>query len=155
MAIEEPVHYNASSIGRSKNRSYSTPSCRRSTSRPGLVLFQWDALDHIPLRASYTNSPGRANPYDYFHLNSVFTARDGNIVLSGRSVSSVYKVARRNGHIMWTLGGKHSSFKMGPALPRPSSMTPSRAYHNVVSVFDNGAGPVQRSLLSPGRSGSR
>ena len=92
----------------------------------GLVLFQWDSLDHVPLTAGYTvppNAPkkkGKAplpnfswDPYDYFHLNSVGLDRDGNLVISSRNTWAVYKVNHRTGAIMWTLGGKSSSFKLG------------------------------------------
>ncbi len=140
IAIEEPVHYSASSIGRSKNAVVFDSVVQEIDIKTGLVLFQWDALDHIPLRASYTHFPRSGHPFDYFHLNSVFPARDGNIVLSGRSVSSVYEVARRNGHVLWTLGGKHSSFRMGPGASPAFQHDAVPRIHNVVSVFDNGAG---------------
>ncbi len=140
MAIEEPVRYNASSVGQPTNQVVFNSVVQEIDIKTGLVLFQWDALDHIPLRASYTKFHGANHPYDYFHLNSVFRDRDGNIVLSGRSVSSVYKVALSNGHIMWTLGGKHSSFKMEPGASPAFQHDAVPRYHNVVSVFDNGAG---------------
>jgi hypothetical protein len=140
IVAEEPVRINASSVGQPKNQVVFNSVVQEIDIKTGLLLFQWDALDHIPLRASYTKFHGANHPYDYFHLNSVFEDRDGNIVLSGRSVSSIYKVARSNGRIMWTLGGKHSSFKMERGASPAFQHDAVPRYHNVVSVFDNGAG---------------
>src|SRR5262249_48516816 len=138
--IEEPVRYSAASIGKSTDAVVFNSVVQEIDIRTGLVLFQWDSLDHIPLRASYTHFPKPGHPFDFFHINSIFEDRDGNFVLSGRSVSSVYKVARSNGRIMWTLGGKHSSFKMKPGAAPAFQHDAVPRYHNVVSVFDNGAG---------------
>ena len=42
----------------------------------GLVLFQWDSLDHVPVTASYQAMPkNTGHPWDYFHLNSVAAHR--------------------------------------------------------------------------------
>ena len=40
--------------------------------KTGLVLYQWDSLDHVPLADSYEAMPATAGgPFDYFHINSV------------------------------------------------------------------------------------
>ncbi len=108
----------------------------------GLVLFDWHALDHIPLSQSYTYGPHvSGHVLDPFHLNSVAIDRDGNLVVSARNTSAVYKVNHGTGQIMWTLGGKKSSFKMGPG-------TTTAFQHNAVvqpdgtlTMFDDGGGP--------------
>ena len=67
--------------------------------------------------------PKRANtPYDYFHVNSIQQDTDGNLVVSGRNTWTVYKLTT-NGSVIWKLGGKHSSFKMGRNTTSPSSTT--------------------------------
>ena len=65
----------------------------------GLVEFQWDSLDHVPLAASYSGLPSKAhvangigNPFDYFHLNSIVPDKDGNLLVSARNTWAVYKV---------------------------------------------------------------
>ncbi len=109
----------------------------------GLVLFQWDSLDHVPIGDSEVALPPAKVPYDYFHVNAVEPDRDGNLVVSGRNVWTAYKVDHASGRVLWQLGGKHSSFKMGPGA--------SFAFqHDVrvrsigdmwITMFDNGAGP--------------
>jgi hypothetical protein len=78
----------------------------------GQVLWQWHSLGHVPISASYLKVPSSGS-YDYFHLNSIQQLAGGNLLVSARDTSAVYLINRQTGAIMWTLGGKHSSFKMG------------------------------------------
>jgi Arylsulfotransferase (ASST) len=108
----------------------------------GLVLFDWHAMDHIPLSQSYAYGPhAPGHVIDPFHLNSISIDHDGNLVVSARNTSAVYKINRSTGQVMWTLGGKKSSFKMGPG-------TTTAFQHNAVvqpdgtlTMFDDGGGP--------------
>lgn len=77
------------------------------------VLFDWVSIDHIGVDESYQPLPSAASdPYDYFHLNSIAEAADGNLLVSGRNTWGVYKVHRRTGEIMWRLNGKKSDFQL-------------------------------------------
>jgi Arylsulfotransferase (ASST) len=81
----------------------------------GRVLFEWHSLDHVPVADSYQPAPRNPDePYDYFHINSVGLAPDGNLLISSRHTWTVYEVDRHTGRIIWRLGGKHSDFKLGP-----------------------------------------
>ncbi len=119
--------------------------------RTGLLLFQWDSLDHVPLSASYV-APDRHKPYDYFHINSVHVDRDGNLIISSRNTWTAYKVSGHDGRVIWRLGGKHSTFK----LPRAATFSfqhdvQVRAPQDrVVTLFDNGAGPPDVQSQSKG-----
>jgi hypothetical protein len=110
--------------------------------KTGLLLWEWNALDHIPLSESLIygpNVPGHIE--DPYHLNSVSLTSDGNLLISSRNTSSVYKVDRDTGSVMWTLGGKRSSFKMGSgtsfALQHDAVAQPD----GTITLFDDGAGP--------------
>jgi hypothetical protein len=118
----------------------------------GQVLFQWDSLKHVPVTDSYEEADGgtASAPFDYFHVNSIAIAPDGDLIVSARNTSAVYKVARPSGEVRWQLGGKRSSFGMGPgttfwyqhhAIP----LGPDR-----LSIFDDGGGPPQREKQSRG-----
>jgi Arylsulfotransferase (ASST) len=109
----------------------------------GNVLFQWDSLDHVAVTESYVTYSGGANaaPFDYFHVNSIAVAADGDLLISARNTCTVYKIARPSGAITWRLGGKKSSFAFGPgarfywqhdARPLPGGG---------LSLFDDGASP--------------
>jgi hypothetical protein len=110
----------------------------------GNVLFSWNSLDHVPVTDSDHAVPTNNSIFDYFHGNSIGVTSDGNLLISGRNVSAVYKVNRTTGAVIWELGGKHSSFTLAPAgqqwfcyqhharQPEP----------NVITLFDDGgSGP--------------
>ena len=140
-----PVHWNASSVHGSAQEIVLDSVVQEIDIPTGLVLFQWDSLDHVPLSDSYERVPPlrTRNPFDYFHVDSVALDDDGNLIVSGRNTWAAYKVSHATGAVVWRLGGKHSSFKMG-------SGTSFAFQHDVrvqaqndqyLTLFDDGAGP--------------
>jgi hypothetical protein len=140
-----PVYADASAVHGSKTQIVLDSVVQEIDIPTGLVLFEWDSLDHVGIPDTYQVLPkkGTNNPFDYFHVNSVEPDRDGNIVISGRNTFAAYKVDHRTGAVIWALGGRHSNFKMG----RGASFA---FQHDVrirsngdkfVTLFDDGAGP--------------
>jgi hypothetical protein len=80
----------------------------------GKLVRSWDALDHIPLSDSRATIPTNGFPWDAYHVNAIDLPGDGSFVVSMRDTWAVYKVNITTGKIEWTLGGPHSSFKVGP-----------------------------------------
>jgi hypothetical protein len=146
-----PVYWNASSVGGSTHEIVFDAVVQEIDIPTGLVMFQWDSLDHVPLSASYEAPPdqggtnGNRNPYDYFHINSVQQDYDGNLIVSGRDVWAAYKVNIQTGAIMWTLGGRYSSFLLAPGsqFAFQHDVRTVGAGDQYVSVFDDGGGPPQ------------
>jgi hypothetical protein len=118
----------------------------------GKVLFEWDSLDHVPVTDTYVPFAGgtKAVPFDYLHINSIAIAPDGDLLLSARNTSAIYKVSRRSGKVAWTLGGKRSSFHMGAGATFwfQHHITPLNA--STVSLFDDGGSPPQKEKQSRG-----
>jgi hypothetical protein len=147
VTAEYPVYWNASSVGAAANEIVLDSVVQEIDIPTGLVLFQWDSLDHVPLTASWTKPPkkqyGAGTPYDYFHVNSITLDTDGNLLISGRNTWSVYKVNHDTGAIIWTLGGKESSFEMGPgaSFAFQHDVEVRAPGDQVLTVFDDGAGP--------------
>jgi hypothetical protein len=115
----------------------------------GLVMFEWHAYGHVELADSYarpsTYNPGQ--PWDFFHVNSISLdpSGDGNFIVSSRNTWTAYEINHITGAVLWRLGGKRSSFKMGPG-------TGTAYQHDVVwqpdgtlTIFDNGAVPKAHS----------
>lgn len=148
-----PVWSDASSVHAAKRQVVMDSVVQEIDIKTGLLLFQWDSLDHVPLSDSYTAPPKQAGaPLDHFHVNSVEEDRDGNLLISARNTSAAYKVDRQTGKIIWTLGGKHSSFKMGPGTSF-SFQHDVRIRSNddrVITLFDNGGGPPRARDQSRG-----
>jgi Arylsulfotransferase (ASST) len=111
----------------------------------GKLVFSWDSLDHVPVSETlhhfYDGTPGR--PFDYFHINSIAVADDGNLLISARNTCTVYKVNRRTGAVMWRLGGRSSDFAMGPGAGFWWQHHVREPRAGLLTVFDDGAGPAR------------
>ncbi|MBV8280094.1 MAG: aryl-sulfate sulfotransferase [Verrucomicrobia bacterium] len=80
----------------------------------GRVIFEWHSLDHVGIEESYQPLPtSSATAWDYFHLNAVSIDQDGDLLISARHTSTVYKIDRHTGSVIWRLGGKRSDFNLG------------------------------------------
>ncbi len=114
----------------------------------GRLLFEWTSLGHIPVTDSY--HPLWA-PYDYLHVNSVGRAPDGNLLISGRHTWSIYKLDRRTGEVIWSLGGKRSDFRMGQGTRFAWQHDARQLSDRILTVFDNGTdGPIRTEGESRG-----
>ena len=118
--------------------------------KTGLVLFEWHAMDHIPLGASYFTPKNPGHIFDPYHLNSIALDRDGNLIVSLRNTSAVYKIDHHTGRVIWTLGGKQSSFKMGPGTSTWGQHNALVQSDGSLTVFDDGAGPPKVHPYSRG-----
>jgi hypothetical protein len=73
------------------------------------VIFEWHALDHIPITESFHDLT-RAS-IDYAHCNSMdIDPIDNNLLVSLRTTSEIVKVDRSTGEVIWHLGGKNNDF---------------------------------------------
>ncbi|MFE9581824.1 arylsulfotransferase family protein [Nocardia sp. NPDC006044] len=81
------------------------------------VLFQWSAAAHIPLTDTQVPGllPGNTS-YDPYHMNSIALDPAGDLVVSLRNTSAVYDIDAHTGAINWQLGGRNSSFELGPGV---------------------------------------
>jgi outer membrane protein assembly factor BamB len=127
----------------------------------GRVLLDWHSLDHVRIRESY--APILGGTSDYFHINSVAPDADGNLLVSARHTSAIYKIDARTGRVIWRLGGKRSSFTLGPGARFAFQHDAQRQSDGTISLFDNAAiehGSPERSRalrlrLDPGRRTAR
>jgi arylsulfotransferase ASST len=137
-----PVLWNTSTAAGAKPRLVLDGVVQEIDIPTGLVLFQWDSLDHVPVSASYQAIPkNTGHPWDYFHLNSAQLIGDGSVIISARDTWAVYDVSRQTGGIVWTLGGKSSSFKMGADTSFAFQHDARLLSSNLMTIFDDGAGP--------------
>jgi hypothetical protein len=138
----KPVFWDGSSIGASHDLDVLNCTVQEIDISTGNVLFQWDSLDHVGLGTSYVPVPGAANlAYDYFHVNSIQQAADGSLIISARNTWAVYDIDHHTGRVIWTLGGKASSFTMGKgtrtAFQHDAILHPG----NLITIFDDGSWP--------------
>jgi hypothetical protein len=118
----------------------------------GKVLFQWRTDEHVGFVDSYHQAPDNPSvPWDYFHVNSVaIDPSDGHLLISGRNVWAFYKVHRRTGEVIWTLGGKAGDFRIGRGAHFAFQHHVRAHNGGLVTMFDNEGGPPREAKQSRG-----
>ncbi|PXY27347.1 arylsulfotransferase family protein [Prauserella muralis] len=110
----------------------------------GEVLFQWDSIDHVALTETEQKLGEQGSkdaPFDYFHINSAGVDADGDLLVSARNTCAIYKISRRDGSVVWRLGGTRSDFELGDGA-RFSWQHDARALPgDRLSLFDNASSP--------------
>src|SRR5215212_4545224 len=106
----------------------------------GEVLFEWHSIDHVGLDETYVSPAEDHYPgIDYFHINSIDVDHDENLLISARETSTVYKIERKSGQIIWRLGGKKSDFEMEEGARFAFQHDARRLPDGKISIFDNGS----------------
>ena len=110
----------------------------------GLVMWEWHSLGHVDPSESYSKlASAPSTPYDYFHVNSIVGDHDGNLLISARNTWALYEIDGRSGAIIWRLGGKKSSFTLGPGVQFAYQHDATWQAKDEIGLFDDeGAPPV-------------
>ena len=103
------------------------------------VLFEWHSSDHVGVDESFRTGITPAGNVDYFHLNAVAVDTDGQLLISARHTSTVYKVDRKTGAIIWRLGGTKNDFQLGPGAAFNFQHDVRAHPGSTLTLFDNGA----------------
>lgn len=118
----------------------------------GEVVFEWRSLDHEETSPAQARKvlPGNTlvggfgthpvTPWDYFHINSIDKDADGDYLISSRHFSSLFKLSRTDGHIIWQLSGDtplpyQKDFNF--SSQHDARYLHNNATHSTISLFDN------------------
>jgi hypothetical protein len=113
----------------------------------GRLLFEWHSVGSVALRESYDRRE-RGEMFDYFHINSLEVAPDGDLLISARNTCALYEIDRTTGAVNWRLGGRRSDFRIGRGAGFCRQHDARWAGDGVITLFDNRiAGPGE-----PGQS---
>ena len=140
----DPILCNLSSVGGPAYGAVTDGILQEIDVKTGLVMYEWTSVDHVGLSESYERASRSttAEPFDFFHINSINLDRDGSMLISARNTWGVYDIDARTGRIIWRLGGRHPSFRMGPGTGMAWQHDPRELANGSISVFDNGASPA-------------
>jgi hypothetical protein len=107
--------------------------------KTGKLLSTWDAKDHIPLSQSETHpAPIATIPWDAYHVNSIQLRGNGSgFITSMRNTWAAYSVDVKTNNILWTLGGKASSFTVPAGAAFEWQHDVALHAGNLVSIFDD------------------
>ncbi len=105
----------------------------------GRVLFEWHSADHVDPAESYEALPKDASPWDYFHVNSIDPDGPDRLLVSARHTHAVYEIRKRDGRIIWRLGGKQGDFTLGRGTRFAWQHDARRQPDGTIMLFDNAA----------------
>jgi hypothetical protein len=143
-----PVKADLSSAGGPRNGALLDSVVQEVDIPTGLVMFEWHALAHVPLWDSHTTPPANASePWDYFHVNSISLDPwgDDNFIISSRNTWAGYEISYHTGAILWRLGGRRSSFSMGPGTGMAWQHDIRWQGDRTLTIFDDGSAPAVHS----------
>ncbi len=104
----------------------------------GSQRFEWHSAQHIGLDESSAPVPDDPSvPHDPVHVNSVEVDSDGNLLVSARNTSCIYKVDRATGDVRWRMGGTRSDLQLGPGLDFALQHDARRQADGTITIFDN------------------
>lgn len=139
LASYNSVSYDLSDYGGSANGQVTDMVIQEIDTQTGEVTFEWEALDHIPVDETHESLTGRS--VDYVHTNSLAYTTDGNILMSGRHTSTLYKIDVDTGELVWRFGGENSDFTFDDDEEMPSYQhDASQLSDGRLVAFDNGNG---------------
>ena len=79
----------------------------------GEILWEFCSTDYRDILVSTTVvdwRKGLDQCYDYVHFNAMDIDTDGNLIVSCRNINSILKLSRKDGKLMWMLGGIKDNF---------------------------------------------
>lgn len=141
------VHADLSSLGGSKDGELADAVVQEIDVRTGLVMFEWHALGHVELGDSYTKPGAADEPWDYFHVNSISLDPwgDGNVLVSSRNTWAAYEISKHTGEVMWRIGGRHPTFRMGAGTGTAWQHDVRWQPDHTITVFDDGSAPPEHT----------
>jgi Arylsulfotransferase (ASST) len=157
----DPIHMNLSSVRGSSHGILLDSVIQEIDIRTGLVMWEWHALGHIPLKDSLNHVAYGEYPWDYVHINSIslggpgsdlggqVTSEPGNVLLSARNTWTLYDVDVHSGGFNWLLGdGGHSSFALGGGVRFYWQHDAEFQPGGLISLFDNASTPPKEERSS-------
>ncbi len=131
------IPMNLSKYGGAYNGALIDSAVQEYDLKTGALLRSWNALDHIPLSDSQATLPTNGFPWDAYHVNSIDLVGSHKLLVSMRNTWAAYLIDIDTGAIEWTLGGKHSSFKLGPRAGFQWQHDVKMQSDSTVSMFDD------------------
>ena len=147
ITVYDAIDCNLSAVGGPADGAVADTLLQEIDLKTGLVMYEWHSLDHVLLQDSYSSAAptSRAEPFDYFHINSIDVEQDGDLLIDSRNTWAAYDVDPATGQVRWQLGGRHSSFKMGPGTGTAWQHDALQQPDGAITFFDNGAFPQKHS----------
>jgi hypothetical protein len=144
ITVYDAIDCDLSRVGGPRDAAVADTLFQQLDLKTGLVMYEWHSLDHVPLSDSYASArrSSRTTPFDFFHINSVDVRSDGDLLVDARNTWAAYDVDPHSGRVRWQLGGRRSSFAMGPGTRTAWQHDAREQPDGTITLFDNGATPA-------------
>jgi Arylsulfotransferase (ASST) len=148
----DPIHMSLASVHGSPHGILLDSVIEEIDVKTGLVMWEWHALGHIPLKDSLNHVSSGEYPWDYVHINSISEPAPGSgssqpedVLVSSRNTWTLYDVNMHTGGYNWLFGdGGHSSFKLGSGVRFYWQHDAQFQPGGLISLFDNGSDPPKQ-----------
>ena len=141
----KPLYCNLTSVGGPAGGALYDAVMQEIDVKTGLVMYEWDSLDHVPLSDSHAPPAAKSTtiwPWDWFHMNSLQLQFNNSLLISSRATWTVYDVNSQTGQIVWELGGRQSSFKVAPGAQFSWQHDARQLGPDLFTIFDNSGVPL-------------
>jgi hypothetical protein len=152
----DPIHMSLASVHGSSHGILLDSVIEELDIKTGLVMWEWHALGHIPLKDSLNHVSSGEYPWDYVHINSISPGQTslstqagsnqpGDVLLSARNTWTLYDVNMHTGGYNWLLGdGGHSSFRLGSGVRFYWQHDAEFQPGGLISLFNNASDPPKQ-----------
>ncbi len=137
VTVNKNVPKDLSKYGGAYNGAMIDSAVQEYDLKTGRLLFNWDALKHIPLGESIASLPTNGFPWDAYHVNSIQLVGPETFLVSMRNTWAAYLVNARTGAIEWTLGGRRSDFTFGRGAAFQWQHDVRLRNNSTVTMFDD------------------
>jgi len=115
----------------------------------GQLVLEWHGVDHIGIDESVTAAPtGSDQVYDYLHANSIEEDADGDLLVSARNTSAIYKIGPDDGRDPVAAGRQARRLQDGPGTSFALQHDARRQPDGTLSLFDDGQAPGHSRAIS-------
>lgn len=103
------------------------------------LVFEWHGKDHYSIEDMDTVYMNDSANVDWMHANAIEVDNDGNYMISMRNMNEVTKISRKDGQIIWRLGGKKNQFAFSSdSCWFYGQHDIRRTAEGTITLFDNG-----------------
>ena len=104
-------------------------------SKDGRPIWEWRAWEHLDLAKDVITAV-QDNRSEWTHGNAVTELADGDLLVSFRNISTIIRIRRQTGEIVWKMG----------APPLSGQHAPTPLANGNILVFDNGPHRLDESF---------
>ncbi len=137
VTANKDIPLDLSRFGGAYNGALTDSAVQEYDLKTGKLLYNWDALKHLPLSDSHALIPTNGFPWDAYHVNSIQLVGKNAFLVSMRDMWAAYLVNIRTGKVQWSLGGRKSSFRLAPGAEFQWQHDVRLRAHSIVTIFDD------------------